>query len=136
MKRIVSIALILALVFAFTACSKEEPAELDPQPEQMEEPVDYTGIYDVIKIEAGEASASEEDLQMLRNSGYELYMRFESDGTGVVCIAHNETPFTYDFEKGVITVSGVESGMEFDENGYLVVLDDGGAMYLKKRIEE
>ena len=51
MKKIFSIFLALAMILALAACTKEAA-----------EPVDYTGTYDIIKIEAGEMSASEEDL--------------------------------------------------------------------------
>ena len=125
MKKAFSIFLALAMIFALAACTKESA-----------EPVDYTGTYDIIKIEAGEMSASEEDLQTLRDLGYEAVMSFASDGTGLMSVAGQENDFTYDAEKATINMGGADSKMEFNEEGQLVVYDDGGTMYLEKRTEE
>ena len=46
MKRVLSILLVLAMIFVLAACSSKS------------EPIDYTGTYDVVKIEAGDSSAS------------------------------------------------------------------------------
>ena len=123
MKKAFSIFLAIAMIFALAACTKEAA-----------EPVDYTGTYDIIKIEAGEMSASEEDLQTLRDLGYEAVMSFASDGTGLMSIAGEENDFTYD--NATINMGGADSKMEFNEEGQLVVYDDGGTMYLEKRAEE
>ena len=125
MKKVFSIFLAIAMIFALAACTKEAA-----------EPVDYTGTYDIIKIEAGEMSASEEDLQTLRDLGYEAVMSFASDGTGLMSVAGQENDFTYDAEKATINMGGADSQMEFNEEGQLVVFDDGGTMYLEKRAEE
>ncbi len=125
MKRAFRIFLAFAMIFALAACTKEAA-----------EPVDYTGTYDIIKIDAGEASASEEDLQTLRDLGFEAVMSFASDGTGLMSVAGQENDFTYDAEKAIITMGGEDSKIEFNEEGQLVVHDDGGTMYLEKRTEE
>ena len=125
MKKAFSIFLALAVIFALAACTKESA-----------EPVDYTGTYDIIKIEAGEMSASEEDLQALRDLGYEAVMSFASDGTGLMSVAGQENDFTYDAENATINMGGADSKMEFNEEGQLVVYDDGGTMDLEKRTEE
>ena len=124
MKKYISILLILALTLALTACSSKS------------EPVDYTGTYDVVRIDAGEMTASEEDLQALRDLGYEAVMSFASDGTGLMSVAGQENDFTYDAENATINMGGADSKMEFNEDGQLVVYDDGGTMYLEKRAEE
>ena len=128
MKKAISIFLALAMIFALAACTKEAAAPVDS--------VDYTGTYDIIKIEAGEMSASEEDLQTLRDLGYEAVMSFASDGTGLMSVAGQENDFTYDAENATINMGGADSKMEFNEEGQLVVYDDGGTMYLEKRAEE
>ena len=125
MKKAFSIFLALAMIFALAACTKEAA-----------EPVDYTGTYDIIKIEAGEMSASEEDLQTLRDLGYEAVMSFASDGTGLMSVAGQENDFTYDAEKATINMGGADSKMEFNEAGQLLISDGGGTMYLEKRTEE
>ena len=125
MKKAFSIFLAIAMIFALAACTKESA-----------EPVDYTGTYDIIKIEAGEMSASEEDLQTLRDLGYEAVMSFASDGTGLMSVAGQENDFTFDAENATINMGGADSKMEFNEEGQLVVYDDGGTMYLEKRTEE
>ena len=125
MKKAFSIFLALAMIFALAACTKEAA-----------EPVDYTGTYDIIKIEAGEMSASEEDLQTLRDLGYEAVMSFASDGTGLMSVAGQENDFTYDAENATINMNGADSRMEFNAEGQLVVYDDGGTMYWEKRAEE
>ena len=124
MKKYISILLILALTFALTACSSKS------------EPVDYTGTYDVVRIDAGEMTASEEDLQALRDLGYEAVMSFADDGTGLMSIAGQENDFTYDAATGKIDVDGAVSMMKFNEDGQLLVFDDQGTMYLEKRTEE
>ncbi|MBR3749838.1 MAG: hypothetical protein IKN28_08205 [Firmicutes bacterium] len=125
MKKIFSIFLALAMILALAAYTKEAA-----------EPVDYTGTYDIIKIEAGEMSASEEDLQALRDLGYEAVMSFASDGTGLMSVAGQENDFTYDAENATINMDGADSKMEFNEEGQLVIYDDGGTMYLEKRTQE
>ena len=125
MKRVLSIVLALIMILALAACTKEAA-----------EPVDYTGTYDIIKIEAGDMSASEEDLQALRDLGYEAVMSFASDGTGLMSVAGQENDFTYDAENATINMSGADSKMEFNADGQLVVYDNGGTMYLEKRTEE
>ena len=126
MKRFLSLALALILIFALAACGKEAAPE----------PVDYTGTYDVIKIDAGEASADEETMQQLRDLGYEAIMSFAADGTGLMSIAGEENDFTYDAEAGTINMNGADSKMEFNEAGQLLISDGGGTMYLEKRTEE
>ena len=125
MKRVLSITLALVLILALAACTKEAA-----------EPVDYTGTYDVVKIDAGETSASEEDMQSLRDLGYEAIMSFADDGTGLMSIAGQENDFTYDAAAGTIHMNGEDSTMEFNEEGLLVISDDGGTMYLEKRTAE
>lgn len=125
MKKTISILLILAMILLLAACSK--PAE---------EPVDYTGTYDVIRIDAGDNSVSEEELQSLRDLGYESVLSFASDGTGLMSIAGQEADFTYDAATGTITVNGLDSQMAFNEDGQLVITEEGGQMILEKRAEE
>lgn len=126
MKKLVSIALALILVLALAACGKEAASE----------PVDYTGTYDIVKIDAGEASADEEAMQQLRDLGYEAILSFAADGTGLMSIAGEENDFTYDAEAGTINMNGADSKMEFNEDGQLLISDGGGTMYLEKRTEE
>ena len=127
MKKVLCIALALALILAMAACTKQVEAA---------EPVDYSGTYDIIKIDAGEASASEEDMQTLRELGYEAIMSFADDGTGMMSIANQESDFTYDAEAGTVNMNGGEATMAFDEDGLLVITDEDGAMYLEKRAAE
>ena len=123
MKKVLSVMLALAMILALAACAKSEP-------------IDYTGTYDVIKIEAGEQSASEEDMQSLRDLGFEAVMSFASDGTGLMSIAGQESDFTYDAAANTINMNGAASKMEFNEEGQLLVFDGGGTMYLEKRADE
>ena len=126
MKRFLSLALALILIFALASCGKEAAPE----------PVDYTGTYDIVKIDAGEASADEEAMQQLRDLGYEAILSFAADGTGLMSIAGEENDFTYDAEAGTINMNGADSKMEFNEAGQLLISDGGGTMYLEKRTEE
>ena len=126
MKRFLSLALALILIFALAACGKEAAPE----------PVDYTGTYDIVKIDAGEASADEEAMQQLRDLGYEAILSFAADGTGLMSIAGEENDFTYDAEAGTINMNGADSKMEFNEEGQRLISDGGGTMYLEKRTEE
>ena len=125
MKKVICIVLVLCLVLAMTACSSKSS-----------EPVDYTGTYDIVKIEAGDASADEAAMQQLRDMGYEAIMSFASDGTGLMSIAGEENDFTYDAATGMIDMGGSKSIMKFNDDGQLVVGDGGGTMYLEKRTEE
>ena len=81
-------------------------------------------------------SATEEDLQMLRDLGFEAVMTFASDGTGLMSVAGQENEFTYDAAGSTINMGGADSRMAFNEEGQLVITDDGGTMYLEKRAEE
>ena len=126
MKKTISILLVLAMILLLAACSKapEEPA------------VDYTGTYDVVRIEAGDNSVSEEDLQALRELGYEAVLSFASDGTGLMSIGGAESDFTYDAASGTITMNGLDSTMEFNEDGQLIITEESAVMILEKRAEE
>ena len=124
MKRVFSILLVLAMIFVLAACSSKS------------EPVDYTGTSDVIRIDAGDSSASEEEMQDLRDLGFDAVMSFASDGTGLMSIGGQESDFTYDAETGVIHLNGADSKMEFNEEGQLIVTDGSGTMYLEKRSGE
>ena len=129
MKRFLSLVLALILIFTLAACTKEAAPE----------PVDYTGTYDIVKIDAGEASADEEAMQQLRDLGYEAILSFAADGTGLMSIAGEENDFTYDAEAGTINnflEEEIVDKMEFNEEGQLLISDGGGTMYLEKRTEE
>ena len=125
MKRVLSILLVLAMILALAACAKQEA-----------EPVDYSGTYDVIRIDAGSDSVSEEALQSLREQGFEAVMSFASDGTGLMSIIGQENDFTYDAAAGTMSMNGGESKLWFNEDGQLIVEDESGTMYLEKRTEE
>ena len=75
-------------------------------------------------------------MQTLRDLGFEAIMSFASDGTGLMSIAGQESDFTYEADTGIIHLNGVDSKMEFNEEGQLLVTDDGGTMHLKKRTDE
>ncbi len=124
MKKIISALLVLTLVFALAACAKKA------------ETVDYSGVYDVVRIETDGTTATEEDLQALRDLGFDAVVSFAEDGTGIMSIAENDSEFTYDAAAGIMHVGEGESKMEFNEAGQLVITDDSGVMYLEKRTEE
>lgn len=131
MKKLICILLALALAFVLAACTaKDDPGE-------AEEPaVSFAGVYDIVSIDAGDASASEEDLQTLRQRGLDAYLSLSEDGTGLMSIAGAEQAFTYDPETGVIHMDGVDSVMEPGEDGLLTVTDQEGSMTLRKRPED
>lgn len=131
MKKLICILLALALAFVLAACTaKDDPGD-------AEEPaVSFAGVYDIVRIDAGEASVSEDELQMLRQRGDEAYLSLSEDGTGLMCIAGDEQEFTYDPETGVIHMDGVDSVMDFGEDGLPIVTDQNGSMTLRKRPED
>ena len=96
----------------------------------------YTGIYDIIRIDAGDKSASETEMQQLRDRGYDAYMSFGEGGTGLMRIAERDRAFTYDIGSGEAYVDGIKVSLTFQENGLLAATDTGGTMYLLKRPEE
>ena len=125
MKKFVSIALALVLILSLAACTKESAPD-----------VDYTGTYDVVKIDAGEASVDEETMQQMRDLGHEAILSFAADGTGLMSLMGEESDFTYDKQAGTIKMEGEDYKMEFNEEGQLMISDDEATMYLEKRTEE
>ena len=97
------------------------------------DPSEYAGIYDIYKIDAAENAVSEVDMRKLRQSGYECYMFFAEDGTGVMQIATESNEFTYDYADGVAYVGNSKVLLHFLEDGELVVVDGSDTMYLRKR---
>ena len=149
MKKWWSLFLAVLLVFSLTACSAGTPGETNTEQETSgsEQTIDYSGVqtatpnpedtfaatYQIVRIETvnGEGSADEATMQDIRDRGYRTLLVLQEDGTGVMDLRGELTPFVYDDDSGVITMNDQTSQMTLSEDGSLVIRDKAGTMYLE-----
>ena len=149
MKRFWCLLLVLLLACSMAACSAKAPAETTEDPAQAADAprIDYSGqqtakpnpddtfaaTYQIVRIEtvSGEGSADEATMQDIRDRGYRTLLVLQEDGTGVMDLRGELTPFVYDDDSGVITMNDQTSQMILSEDGSLVITDKAGTMYLE-----
>ena len=152
MKRFLCLFLALLLACSLAACTPKEQGETteeDPsgavaaasQPFQPGGPQTakpnpddtFAATYQIVRIETvnGEGSADEATMQNIRDRGYRTLLVLQDDGTGVMDLRGELTPFVYDDDSGVITMNGQTSQMILSEDGTLVISDKAGTMYLE-----
>jgi hypothetical protein len=149
MKRFWCLLLALLLAFTVAACSANAPAETTEEPIQTADAsrIDYSSqqtakpnpddtfaaTYQIVRIETvnGEGSADEATMQNIRDRGYRTLLVLQEDGTGVMDLRGELTPFVYDDDNGVITMNNQTSQMTLYEDGTLVIQDKAGTMYLE-----
>ena len=149
MKKWWSLFLAVLLVFSLTACSAGTPGETNTEQETSgsEQTIDYSGVqtakpnpedtfaatYQIVRIETvnGEGSADEATMQDIRDRGYRTLLVLQEDGTGVMDLRGELTPFVYDDDNGIITMNNQTSQMTLYEDGSLVIRDKAGTMYLE-----
>lgn len=93
----------------------------------------FAATYQITRIDtvSGEGSADETGMQSIRDRGYHTLLILNNDGTGVMDLLGEQTPFVYDDESGVITMNDQPSQMTLREDGTLVIQDAAGTMYLE-----
>ena len=149
MKRFWCLLLALLLACSMAACSAKAPAETTEEPVQAADAsrIDYSGqqtakpnpedtfaaTYQITRIEtvSGEGSADEATMQNIRDRGYRTLLVLQEDGTGVMDLRGELTPFVYDDDNGVITMNDQTSQMTLYEDGTLIIQDKAGTMYLE-----
>ncbi len=149
MKKWWSLFLAVLLVFSLAACSVGTPGETNTEQETSGsgQTIDYSGVqtakpnpedtfaatYQIVRIETvnGEGSADEATMQDIRDRGYRTLLVLQEDGTGVMDLRGELTPFVYDDDSGVITMNDQTSQMTLSEDGSLVIRDKAGTMYLE-----
>ena len=70
-------------------------------------------------------------MQDIRDRGYRTLLVLQEDGTGVMDLRGELTPFVYDDDNGIITMNNQTSQMTLYEDGSLVIRDKAGTMYLE-----
>ena len=160
MKKIWSLLLVLLLAGSLAACSAKAPADITEDPivsEETEQVADaevpmagaylmdgaqtakpnpddtFAATYLITRIDtiSGEGSADETAMQDIRDRGYRTLLVLQEDGTGVMDLRGELTPFVYDDDSGVITMNDQISQMTLTEDGSLVIRDSAGTMYLE-----
>lgn len=148
MKKWWCLFLAVLLAFSLAACSAKAPEETTEDPQTAAAaPFDYSGqqtakpnpddtfaaTYQIVRIETvtGEGSADEATMQDIRDRGYRTLLVLQEDGTGVMDLRGELTPFVYDDDSGVITMNDQTSQMTLSEDGSLVIRDKAGTMYLE-----
>lgn len=149
MKRVWCLLLAVLLAWSLAACSAKAPAETTedqagtsqsgyvlpggahtakPNPEDT-----FAATYQITRIEtvSGEGSADEAAMQSIRDRGYRTLLVLQEDGSGVMDLRGELTPFQYDDNTGIITMNGQESQMVLSEDGSLIISDSAGTMYLQ-----
>ena len=115
MKKILRALLALSLVFCLFSCKAKNP--------------DISGNYQLLKIDAGDSSVSEDDMKTLRDMGMDILLTVEKDGTAKLDVFGEITNMTFDFEKMTFSADG-SSNMDFKyENKQLILTDSSGSMY-------
>ena len=151
MKKWLSLLLAVLLAFSLAACSARAPEETNEEQEmsgsEQTPQIDYSAVqtakpnpddtfaatYQIVRIEtvSGEGSADEAIMQDIRDRGYRTLLVLQEDGTGVMDLRGELTPFVYDDDSGVITMNDQTSQMTLSEDGSLVIRDKAGTMYLE-----
>ena len=155
MKKVWCLILAVLLAFSLAACSAKAPADTTEDPAAVEksgsvqsaEAPDYSSVqtakpnpddtfaatYQIMRSEtvSGEGSADEATMQNIRDRGYRTLLVLQEDGTGVMDLRGELTPFVYDDDSGVITMNDQTSQMILSEDGTLVISDKAGTMYLE-----
>ncbi|MBR3034971.1 MAG: hypothetical protein IKH87_10150 [Firmicutes bacterium] len=151
MKKWLSLLLAVLLTFSLAACSARAPEETNEEQEmsgsEQTPQIDYSAVqtakpnpddtfaatYQIVRIEtvSGEGSADEAIMQDIRDRGYRTLLVLQEDGTGVMDLRGELTPFVYDDDSGVITMNDQTSQMTLSEDGSLVIRDKAGTMYLE-----
>lgn len=151
MKKWLSLLLAVLLTFSLAACSARAPEEINEEQEmsgsEQTPQIDYSAVqtakpnpddtfaatYQIVRIEtvSGEGSADEAIMQDIRDRGYRTLLVLQEDGTGVMDLRGELTPFVYDDDSGVITMNDQTSQMTLSEDGSLVIRDKAGTMYLE-----
>ena len=147
MKKVWCLILAVLLVCSVTACSAKAPADTTEEPVKAADAPDYSSVqtakpnpddtfaatYQIMRIETvtGEGSADEATMQNIRDRGYRTLLVLQEDGTGVMDLRGELTPFVYDDDSGVITMNDQTSQMILSEDGTLVISDKAGTMYLE-----
>ena len=149
MKRVWCLLLAVLLAGSLAACSAKAPAETTedqagtsqsgyvlpggaqtakPNPEDT-----FAATYQITRIDtvSGEGSADEDAMQSIRDRGYRTLLVLQEDGSGVMDLRGELTPFQYDDNTGIITMNGQESQMVLSEDGSLIISDSAGTMYLQ-----
>ncbi|MBR3749837.1 MAG: hypothetical protein IKN28_08200 [Firmicutes bacterium] len=151
MKKWLSLLLAVLLTFSLAACSARAPEETNEEQEmsgsEQTPQIDYSAVqtakpnpddtfaatYQIVRIEtvSGEGSADEAIMQDIRDRGYRTLLVLQEDGTGVMDLRGELTPFVYDDDSGVITMNDQTSQMTLSEDGSLVIRDKADTMYLE-----
>ena len=147
MKKWWCLILAVLLVCSMAACSAKAPADTTEEPVKAADAPDYSSVqtakpnpddtfaatYQIMRIETvtGEGSADEATMQNIRDRGYRTLLVLQEDGTGVMDLRGELTPFVYDDDSGVITMNDQTSQMILSEDGTLVISDKAGTMYLE-----
>lgn len=148
MKKWWCLFLAVLLAFSLAACSAKAPETTTEETQAAETgSIDYSGqqtakpnpddtfaaTYQIVRIETvtGEGSADEETMQDIRDRGYRTLLVLQEDGTGVMDLRGELTPFVYDDDNGIITMNNQTSQMTLYEDGSLVIRDKAGTMYLE-----
>lgn len=113
MKKVLCVLLIVSLLLCFTACSKKPD-----------------GRYNIESMRMGETSITADEL---KESGMEMYIVFNGDGTGTLGIAAGEDSDGQSFtwaENKLTTEDGEEIAFTFD--GTSVTISEAGTTIVFK----
>ena len=149
MKKFWALCLAVLLLFTMAACSAKAQTDAIDNQETPQADVQQTAdarqtakpnpddtfaaTYQITRIDtfSGEGSADEAAMQDIRDRGYRTLLVLQEDGTGVMDLRGELTPFVYDDDSGVITMNDQTSQMTLSEDGSLVIRDAAGTMYLE-----
>ena len=140
MKKWWCLFLAVLLAFSLAACSAKAPETTEETQTAETGSIDYSGqqtakpnpddTFAATSV-TGEGSADEETMQDIRDRGYRTLLVLQEDGTGVMDLRGELTPFVYDDDNGIITMNNQTSQMTLYEDGSLVIRDKAGTMYLE-----
>lgn len=109
MKKILSLLLIVSLLLCITACAKKPD-----------------GRYNIESMTMGDTTFSADQL---KETGIEMYIVFNSDGTGALCYGSEEDRFTWTDSK-LTNETGEEIEYTFD--GTYITLVEGATTVVFK----
>jgi hypothetical protein len=113
MKKTIKILLAILIVFSLFGCGKKP---------------DISGEYRLVKIDAGDSSATEEDIKSLQDLGMEVTLSVSKDGTAKLDVFGEVVDLTYDLEKMTLSDGTNTYTFEYDKSQFRLT-DASGTMY-------
>lgn len=158
LKTIIGLVLVAAMVFALTGCGgtkQEAPVQDTPAPVEdtpTEEPAetpkpaddaeslgnaeniakkDVVGSYEILSMSGAENDVSDEDLELMKGLGLVVTLDVYDDGEAIMDVFGEEIAMTYDMDRLVVTLKGMECAFTYENKLFELVEGDSTMVFTK-----